>query len=242
MDSVFALGSCPTPSSDIVPGTYRNITGVSMVGQVAFTTPGSFSWTAPAGVTSVSVVAVGGGGEGGEVNTCDAAGGGGGGLGWKNAIAVTPGATYSVVVGAGGSMVSTSESDQDGDSGGDSYFISISDVAGFGGKGGSGGSSCGLLGGAGGNFVGDGGGQGGAGGNGNTAQGGGGGADAGAQPSAAAGALLPDTSCESCGQHFHAQCIGEWLQALPSSRRSFNVIFGNCPYCTAPISVNLLES
>ena len=53
------------------------------------------------------------------------------------------------------------------------------------------------------------------------------------------GALLPDTSCESCGQHFHAQCIGEWLQALPSSRRSFNVIFGNCPYCTAPISVNL---
>ena len=73
-------------------------------------------------------------------------------------------------------------------------------------------------------------------------EGGGGGADAGAQPSAAAGALLPDTSCESCGQHFHAQCIGEWLQALPSSRRSFNVIFGNCPYCTAPISVNLLES
>ena len=57
-----------------------------------------------------------------------------------------------------------------------------------------------------------------------------------------AGTLLPDVSCESCGQHFHAQCIGEWLQALPTSRRSFNVIFGNCPYCTAPISVNLLES
>tara|TARA_B100000795_G_C22797293_1_gene440012 strand:+ start:1867 stop:3093 length:1227 start_codon:yes stop_codon:yes gene_type:complete len=49
--------------------------------------------------------------------------------------------------------------------------------------------------------------------------------------------LLPDTTCESCGQHFHANCIGEWLQALPSTRRSFNVLFGNCPYCTRPISV-----
>merc|ERR1711865_443457 len=39
---------------------------------------------------------------------------------------------------------------------------------------------------------------------------------------------LPDTTCESCGQHFHASCIGEWLQALPSTRRSFNVLFGNC--------------
>ena len=132
MDNVFARGSCPTSSSEIAPGTYRNTTGVSMVGQVAFTTPGSFSWTAPAGVTSVSVVAVGGGGEGGEANTCDAAGGGGGGLGWKNAIAVAPGTNYSVVVGAGGSMLSTNVYDQDGDSGGNSYFISISVVAGHG--------------------------------------------------------------------------------------------------------------
>jgi E3 ubiquitin-protein ligase FANCL len=49
--------------------------------------------------------------------------------------------------------------------------------------------------------------------------------------------LLPDTTCESCGQHYHATCIGEWLQALPSTRRSFNVLFGNCPYCTKPLSV-----
>ena len=55
-------------------------------------------------------------------------------------------------------------------------------------------------------------------------------------------ALLPDTSSRKLGgQHFHTQCIGEWLQALPSSRRSFSVIFGNCPYCTAPISVNLSQ-
>ncbi len=36
------------------------------VGQQEFTTPGSYSWTAPAGVTSVSVVAIGGGGGGGR--------------------------------------------------------------------------------------------------------------------------------------------------------------------------------
>ena len=68
------------------------------------------------------------------------------------------------------------------------------------------------------------------------------GEDVGVDTQSVAAALLPDIPCESCGQQFHAQCIGEWLQALPSSRRSFNVIFGNCPYCTAPISVNLLES
>ena len=51
--------------------------------------------------------------------------------------------------------------------------------------------------------------------------------------------LLPDTTCESCGQHFHARCIGEWLQALPSSRRSFNVVFGECPYCMNPLSVQI---
>ena len=53
------------------------------------------------------------------------------------------------------------------------------------------------------------------------------------------GTLLPDTTCESCGQHFHASCIGEWLQALPSTRRSFNVLFGSCPYCTKPLSVHV---
>ena len=54
--------------------------------------------------------------------------------------------------------------------------------------------------------------------------------------------VLPDTTCESCGQHFHANCIGEWLQALPSTRRSFNVLFGCCPYCTKPLSVSLSGS
>ena len=36
----------------------------AVVGQQAYTTPGIYNWTAPAGVTSVCVVAVGGGGGG----------------------------------------------------------------------------------------------------------------------------------------------------------------------------------
>lgn len=60
----------------------------------------SYSWTVPTGVTSISVVCVGGGGSG-EQNH-DGASGGGGGLAYKNNISVTPGGTVSVYVGGGG--------------------------------------------------------------------------------------------------------------------------------------------
>lgn len=59
-------------------------------------------------------------------------GGGGGGLGWANNIPVVPGQSYNVVIGAGG--VNGSSTNQNGTDGGDSYFISTSTVAGFGGK------------------------------------------------------------------------------------------------------------
>ena len=63
----------------------------------------STTWTAPAGVTSVDVeVWGGGGGGGGQNNTADGGGGGGGGAYSKSTIAVTPGNTYTVTVGAGG--------------------------------------------------------------------------------------------------------------------------------------------
>lgn len=80
--------------------------------QVLFDTPGTYTWTAPAGVTSVSVVCIGGGGAGTRgTSPSDSVqyrrGGGGGGLGWKNNIAVTPGQTYTVVVGAGGNALAT---------------------------------------------------------------------------------------------------------------------------------------
>jgi len=139
------------------------------VGQEEYLTPGSYTWTAPARVTSVSVVCVGGGG-GPAANSNGATGGGGGGLGWKNNIAVTPGTGYTVVVGAGGTRVTSGTAP----AGGQSRFISAATVSG---NGGGGGITAGAAGGAGGTWVGDGGGNGGAGGsrNGSTAQAGGGG-------------------------------------------------------------------
>lgn len=68
-------------------------------GQQAYTTPGTYTWIAPAGITSVCAVAIGGGGGGGF--DC---GGAGGGLSYGNFMSVIPGSSYTVVVGAGGSV------------------------------------------------------------------------------------------------------------------------------------------
>ena len=119
----------------------------SAPGQQAYTSPGIYSWVAPENVTSVCVVCVGGG----------SSSGGGGGLGWKNNIGVSPGNTYTVVVGGNGQ---------------DSYFINPSLVKGGGGSG-TGGSYVGDGGGSGGNVgaYGAGGGAGGYSGNGGTPSG-----------------------------------------------------------------------
>ena len=65
-------------------------------GQQAFTTVGTYTWVAPLGVSSVSIVTVGGGALSGGYN--DKAGGGAA-LGYKNNVPVTPGQSYTVVVG-----------------------------------------------------------------------------------------------------------------------------------------------
>jgi hypothetical protein len=146
-------------------------------GQDVYTTPGTYSWVAPVGVTSVSVVCVGGGGSGGAAYWAGG-GGGGGGLGWKNNITVVPGQSYTVQVGAGGVGISAASGGQ-GTSGSNSFFISASTVCGIGGTAGTGTSStsnAAYPGGPGGGYVGDGGGTGGTGGTsgGDTAGGGGG--------------------------------------------------------------------
>jgi len=92
-----------------------------LCGQQEYTTPGSYSWTAPDGVSCVSVVAIGGGGAGGGNG-----GGSAGSLGYKNAIPVTAGCSYTVVAGAGGVNCC---------SGGTSYFKCTALVAGCGGFG-----------------------------------------------------------------------------------------------------------
>ena len=78
--------------------------GDAIRGQAAFTTPGTFSWTVPGGVRSISVVCVEGG-AGGQVQR----GGNGGMLAYSNAVPVVPGETLTVVVGSGGAGSDTDE-------------------------------------------------------------------------------------------------------------------------------------
>ena len=143
-----------------VTATYKNATSaknytfnvtapVIPVGQVAFTTKGTYSFVAPPGVTSVSVVAVGGG----EFRQYA---GDGSALAWKNNIAVVPGQAYVVVVGAAAANFNYSPSI------GPSYFINsttvmarvgsyVGDGGGLGGIGAKGfNGGCGTGGGAGG--------------------------------------------------------------------------------------------
>jgi len=87
-----------------------------------FTTAGTYSWTVPVNVSSVSVVAIGGGAGGRPGNR---QGGGGGGLAWANRIPVNPGQSYTVVVGSGGASATA---------GGSSYFIGTNVVWGEGGQ------------------------------------------------------------------------------------------------------------
>ena len=71
-------------------------------GSQTYSTAGSYSWTCPVGVTSVTVECIGGGGRGFlyEYGTSDGGGGGGGGGYAKSVRSVTPGSSYSLYVGA----------------------------------------------------------------------------------------------------------------------------------------------
>ena len=93
------------------------------VGSVSASGPGgyyTYSWTCPTGVTSVSVVCIGGGGGG---TAASDSGGSGAALAYASSISVTPGTTYTVRAGRGG--IGSSGNIGAG-SGGDSWFISSS--------------------------------------------------------------------------------------------------------------------
>lgn len=80
-------------------------------GQQEYTSAGTYTWTAPAGVTSISVVAVGSGAATGNyfINVPGGMnmfqGGGGGALAYKNNITVVPGNNYEVIVSAVGTAL-----------------------------------------------------------------------------------------------------------------------------------------
>jgi len=86
-----------------------------VTGQTQYTTPGTYTFVVPAGVTSVSVFCVGGGGSGSSDSSNGFySGGGGGGTGYYNGMYVTPGQSWEVNVGAGGAAVSGSSYGNDG--------------------------------------------------------------------------------------------------------------------------------
>jgi hypothetical protein len=108
--------------------------GVMVPSQSIYITPGTYTWTAPTGVTKVSAVVVGAGGGGGAYSIYGR-GGGGGGLAWVNDIDVVPGTGYTVVVGLGG-VRGTYATTSLGGTGGQSYFVSATVCQAGGGTGG----------------------------------------------------------------------------------------------------------
>ena len=89
----FIRYSTSNPFTEIAPG------------EQVYTTPGTYTWIAPAYVTEIAVVAVGGGESGAAGDYNGAHGGAGGYLAYRNYITVIPGSSYTVVVGAGGEAV-----------------------------------------------------------------------------------------------------------------------------------------
>ena len=75
-----------------------------------YTDPGTATFVAPAGVTKVDVLVVGGGGGGGYPDSA-----GGSGSINRATLAVTPGTSYSVAVGAGGHTGCYNDNSPDGD-------------------------------------------------------------------------------------------------------------------------------
>lgn len=118
-----------------------------------FSQPGTYTWTVPPCVTSITVKIWGGGGGGGGTSSrqtitdeeaCTQGGGGGGGGFAMRTYSVTPGETYSIVVGAGGAGgVGANNTAVAGITGGTSTFSGpattpFGPLTGFGGAGGAG--------------------------------------------------------------------------------------------------------
>ena len=122
---------------------------------LSYTTPGTYTWTAPEGVTSVTAEIAGAGGGGGGMGRFrhkqnkayihHYAEGGAGGNGDKQYVtySVRPGQTYTIVVGAGGEAGKpakysyTYKQGETGGKGGNSSFASTTALGGNGGIGGN---------------------------------------------------------------------------------------------------------
>jgi hypothetical protein len=100
-----------------------------------FTVVQTTDWTAPAGTTSVEYLVVGGGGGGGNGYDTGGGGGGAGGMMLTGTLAVTPGQTYTVIVGDGGTGGADERVNNAGTAGSNSVFATITALGGTGGQG-----------------------------------------------------------------------------------------------------------
>lgn len=116
-----------------------------------FSAPGTFSgvngFTAPAGITSITVEVWGGGGAGGGGSFVNAGGGGGGAYKKVVNIAVVPGSQYTITVGAGGTATNTGSGPAGGASSGIFGSTTISASGGAGSNGSNGGAGGTIAGG-----------------------------------------------------------------------------------------------
>jgi hypothetical protein len=100
-----AIGLGPNSSAIPTSGFSTTATPEIFTSPVTFSTPGTYSWIVPPGITNVCVEAWGGGGDGGNgvFSTFSNSGGGGGGGGYGyDCFTVVPGASYSLTVGGSG--------------------------------------------------------------------------------------------------------------------------------------------
>ncbi len=91
----------------------------------SFTSVGTTTWTAPAGVYSVEYLVVGGGGGAGNGYDNAGGGGGGGGMVLTDRLSVTPGQTYTITVGAGGAGGADARTNNPGLPGNASVFSTV---------------------------------------------------------------------------------------------------------------------
>ena len=100
-----SLRSLSSTAGFSTPDNMSEFYGFASTAEYNFTLPGTYNWTVPEGVTSLSAVVIGGGGgSSGTPGTSglSSSGGGGGGLNWENNFSVTPGCLATIVVGEGG--------------------------------------------------------------------------------------------------------------------------------------------
>ncbi|XP_012079473.2 E3 ubiquitin-protein ligase FANCL isoform X2 [Jatropha curcas] len=50
-----------------------------------------------------------------------------------------------------------------------------------------------------------------------------------------------DYMCDNsnCNRAYHSVCLRDWLRSITTTRQSFDVLFGNCPYCSEPVAVKI---